>query len=242
MAVGRFYRIDNVRLKAARNHQGYEGSLGGEEKRITPVLKDAPTLYLEKLLERRDGKRPQLSQTQPPSPGNEEEPVPKHSPCPNATALLLGTIPSKPATTSAPNHTTDTTNDPAANGLPRAHLRIVSNLVGAPRPVTPITSILRHGKCPASFHVHAKIDEYETKILDNSLRPYCESCNKWYSISTIGASTRTNETVRLQRDDINCGTCGSSTTHGFRLLLTLRDDSGTLPVSLTGLNAVSLFL
>ena len=242
MVVGRFYRIDNVRLKAARNHQGYEGSLGGEEKRITPVLKDAPTLYLEKLLERRDGKRPQLFQTQPPSPGNEEEPVPEHSSYPNATALSLGTMPPKPATTSAPNHTTDTTNDLAAKGLPRAHLRIVSNLVGAPRLVTPIASILKHGKCPALFHVHAKIDEYETKILDNSLRPYCESCNKWYSISTIGATTRTNETVRLQQDDINCDTCGSNTTHGIRLLLTLRDDSGTLPVSLTGLNAVSLFL
>ncbi len=177
MVVGRFYRIDNVRLKAARNHQGYEGSLGGEEKRITSVFKDAPTLYLEKLLERRDGKRPQPSRTQCPSPGNEEGPVPKHSPSPNTTTLSLGTIPSKPATATAP---TDTMHDPSAKGLPRAHIRIVSNLVGAPQVVTPIASILKHGKCPALFHVHAKIDEYDTKILDNTLCPYCESCNKGY--------------------------------------------------------------
>lgn len=61
---------------------------------------------------------------------------------------------------------------------------------------------------------------------------------------SIGATTSTNETppVRLQQNDINCGTCGSNATHGIRLLLTLRDDSGTLPVSLTGLNAVSILL
>lgn len=193
MAVGRFYRIDNVRLKAARNHQGYEGSLGGEEKRITPVFKDAPTLYLEKLLERRDGKRPQPPRTQCPSPENEGWPVSEYSPCPNATMLSLGTIPSKPATATAPIHATHTTYDPSAKSLPRAHLRIVSNLVGAPQVVTPIASILKHAKCPALFHVHVKIDEYETKIRDNSLGPYCESCNKWYSIS-IGATTRINET------------------------------------------------
>ena len=237
MVIGRFYRIDNVRLKAARNSQGYEGSLGGEEKRITPVPKDAPTLYLEKLLERRDGRRPQPSQTQCPSPGEEKIPLPKHQPRSNATALSILRIPSKPAMAIAPNHNTNTAQDYSTKGLPRAHLRIVSNLVGAPRMVTPIASILKHGKCPALFHVHAKIDQYE--IPDNSLRPSCESCNKWYSIP-IDATTRTNETVRLQQDDTNCGTCGSSATHGVILLLTMRDDSGTIPVSLTGLDAVSI--
>lgn len=193
MVVGRFYRIDNVRLKADRNHQGYEGSLGGEEKRITPVLKDAPTLYLEKLLERRDGKRPQPARTQCPSPGKEEKSVLKHPPCSDATTFSFLGVPSKPATSTVPHHTTDTTQDPSANGLSRAHLRIVSNLVGAPRLVTSIASILKHRKCPALFHVHAKIDQYEPKVLDNSLLPYCESCNKWYSVST-DATTRTNET------------------------------------------------
>jgi len=189
MVVGGFYRIDNVRLKADRNHQGYEGSSGGEEKRITPVFKDAPTLYLEKLLERRDGKRPQPSRTQCPPPRKEERPGPKHPPCSNATALSLLSVPSKPTTAT---DTTGTTQDPSVKGLPSAHLRIVSNLVGAPRLVTPIASILKHGKCPASFHVHAKIDQYEPKILDKFLLPYCEGCNQWYPVP-IDATTRTNE-------------------------------------------------
>jgi hypothetical protein len=178
MVVGHFYRIDNVRLKADRNHQGYEGSLGGEEERVTPVLKEAPTLYLEKLLERRDGKRPQPSRTQCPSPGKEEKLVIRHSPCSNATTASFLR---KPTPALAPNHTTDTTLDPSARSLSSAHLRIVSNLVGAPRLVTPIASILKHKKCPASFHVHAKLDQYEPKVLDDPLLPYCESCNKWYS-------------------------------------------------------------
>jgi hypothetical protein len=240
MVIGCFYRIDNVRLKADRNHEGYEGSLGGEEKRITPVLMDAPTLYLEKLLERRDGKRPQPSRTRCPSPGKGEVPDPKHPLRSNTTMPPLLRIPSKTTTAMVPNHTPDTTLDSSAKRLPHAHLRIVSNLVGAPRLVTPIASILKHGKCPASFHVHAKIDQYETNILDHSLHPYCESCNEWYSI-LINATTRTNETTRLRQDDTNCGTCGINATHRVRLFLTLRDDSGTIAVSLAGLDAVSIF-
>ena len=193
MVVGHFYRIDNVRLKADRNHQGYEGSLGGEEKRITPVLKDAPTLYLEKLLERRDGKRPQPARTQCLSPGKEESPALKHPPCSDATTFSFLGVPSKPATATAPHYTTDTTQGPSTKGLSHAHLRIVSNLVGAPRLVTPIASILKHRKCPVLFHVHAKIDQYEPNVLDSSLLPYCESCDKWYFVS-IDATTRTNET------------------------------------------------
>jgi hypothetical protein len=176
MVVGRFYRIDNVRLKADRNRHGYEGSLGGQEKRITPVLMDAPTLYLEKLLERRDGRRPQPSWTQSPSPENEEIPtLPLRL---NPPTQLPLRIQSKPSTATVPNPATNTDSN-----LPRAHLRIVSNLVGAPRLVTPISSIFKHGKCPASFHIHGKINQYETDILEDTMCPFCEGCNKWYALS-----------------------------------------------------------
>ena len=239
MVIGGFYRIENVRLKADRNRQGHEGSLGGGEKRITPLLKDAPTLYLEKLLERRDGKRPQPSRTQYPSPGKEEKPSPAYPLRPNATTLSHLRTQSKPVTATTPNYTSDPTQDPTAKDLLHTHLHIVSNLVGAPRRVTPIASILKHGKCPALFQVHARIDQYEAKTLSNSLCPYCETCNKWYFVS-IGATARTHKTVRLQQDDINCGMCGSNATHKIKLLLTLRDDTGTILVNLTGLNAVSI--
>ena len=237
MVVGCFYRIDNVRLKADRNGQGYEGSLGGEEKRITLVLKDAPTLHLEALLERRDGKRPGPSWTQFPSQEKEEMSMnPLRS---NAATLPSLKIQSKPSMATAPNHTTDATQDSSAKDLPRTHLHIVSNLVGAPRLVIPIASILKHGKCPASFHVHAKIDRYETKVLEDSLCAYCESCSKWYFVP-IDALAATNETVRLHRYDINCGTCGRNATRRIKLLLNLKDDSGSISVSLTGLDAVSI--
>jgi hypothetical protein len=241
MIIGGFYRIENVRLKADRNRQGHEGSLGGEEKRITPILKDAPTLYLEKLLERRDGKRPQLPRTQYPPPGKEEKPIPTHPLRLDATTPSHPRIQSKPVTATAPNHTSDTTQAPTAKDLPHTHLHIVSNLIGAPRLVTPIASILKHGKCPALFQVHARIYQYEANTLGNSLSPYCESCSKWYLIS-IDANAGTNKTVRLQQDDINCGMCGSNATHKIKLLLTLKDDSGTILVNLTGLNAVSISL
>ncbi len=239
MVIGGFYRIENVRLKADRNRQGYEGSLGGEEKRITPILKDAPTLYLEKLLERRDGKRPQPPRTQRPSPGKEEKLIPVHPLRLNAIPLSQLRIQSQPVTATAPNHTSDTTQDPTAKDAPHTHLHIISNLVGAPRLVTPIASIIKHGKCPASFRVHARIDQYEGNTLGNSLCPYCESCNRWYFIS-IDATAGTHKSVRLQPEDINCGVCGSNSTHNIKLLLTLRDDSGTILVNLTGLNAVSV--
>lgn len=237
MVVGGFYRIDNVRLKADRNRQGYEGSLGGEEKRMTPILKDVPTLHLEKLLERRDGMRPQPRRTQCPSPGKEE--VPLRSLHSNAAMLSHPGIRSKPPTATAPNHTTDTTQDSSAEDLPRTHLRLVSDLVSAPRLITPIASILEHGKCPASFHAHARVDHYETKVLDDSMCPYCKNCDRWYFVP-IDATAGTNETVRLQQNDINCGTCGRNAPHKIKLLLTLRDDSGTISVGLTGLDAVSI--
>ena len=241
MVIGGFYRIENLRLKADRNRQGHEGSLGGEEKRITPVLKDAPTLYLERLLERRDGKRPQLPRTQCPPPRKEEKPIATRPLRSDATTPSHLRIQSKPVIATSPNHTSDTTQASTAKDLPHTHLHIVSNLVGAPRLVTPIASILKHGKCPALFQVHARIDRYEENNLGNYLSPYCESCNKWYFIS-IDATTGANMTVRLQQDDINCGMCGINATHKLKLLLTLRDNSGTILVNLTGLNAVSISL
>ena len=195
MVVGGFYRIDNVRLKTDRNHQGYEGSLGGEEKRITPIVKDAPTVYLEKLLERRDGKRPQPSRTQIPPPGKEEVLMTMHPPRSNAAMPSHLRIQTQPAIATAPNHNSNTTQDSTAEELPHSHLHIVSNLVGAPRLVTPIASVLKHGKCPALFHVHAKIDQCEAKILGDFLCPYCEICDKWYFVP-IHATAGTNETAQ----------------------------------------------
>ena len=241
MVIGGFYRIENVRLKEDRNRQGYEGSLGGEENRITPIPEDAPTLYLEKLLERRDGKRPQPSRTQRPSPGKEEKQIPTHPLHTHATTLSPLRIQSNPVTATVADHTSDTTEDPTAKDPRYTHLHIVSNLVGAPRLVTPIASILKYGKCPAIFQVHAKIDQYEANTLGNFLCPYCQSCSKWYFVS-LNATAGTYKSDRLQQEDINCGMCGSNTTHRIKLLLTLRDDSGTILANLTGLNAVRISL
>lgn len=241
MVIGGFYRIENIRLKEDRNRQGYEGSLGGEEKRITPIPEDAPTLYLEKLLERRDGKRPQPTRTQRPSPEQEEKQIPTHPLHTNVLTLPPLRIQSKPVTATPPDHTSDLTSDTTAKDPPYTHLHIVSNLVGAPRLVTPIASILKYGKCPAIFQVHAKIDQYGANTLGNSICPYCESCNKWYFVS-LDATAGTYKSARLQQEDINCGMCGINATHRIKLLLTLRDDSGTILVNLTGLNAVRISL